>query len=168
MILGCISHYETNKQNLQFDFFFSSQGAMSSGGLATVWFMGKEEPRVLGREGCVNLGSPLSGIQPGRLLPPQMNVVQTLKESALVSAWHCPRYNLLKVHLCCSRVALWPLCSFRPLKASSLFLWLPPPRYCFWSLRDLNCVLWRSCIFGALWGNIQIFSFALKPMSDLG
>lgn len=66
-------------------FFFSPQGAMSSGGLATVWFMGKEEPRVLGREGCVNLGSPLSGIQPGSLWPPQMNVALSKHQKSWLS-----------------------------------------------------------------------------------
>lgn len=160
---------QTNKTFCSLNFFFSSRCNVIRGpGNCLIY--GQRRASCPWQRGMCKPGLPSVWDPAWKSLTSsdECGTVQTPKELAVVSAWHCPRYNLLKVHLCCSRVALWPLCSFCPLKASSLFLLLPPPRYCFWSLRDLNCVLWRSRIFGALWGNVQIFSFALKPMPDLG
>lgn len=55
--------------------------------------MGEKEPTVLGREGHVNLGSLLSGIQCGCVSltsSDEYGTTETLKPLAVISAWHCP------------------------------------------------------------------------------
>lgn len=121
MSFGCISHYETNKTFYSWIIFSSRCNVIRGPGNCLIY--GQRRASCPWQRGMCKPGLPSVWDPAWKSFTSsdECGTVHTLKELAVVSAWHCPRYNLLKVHLCCSRVALWPLCSFRPLKASSLF-----------------------------------------------
>lgn len=154
-----IFYYETNKTFCNLIFFFTPQAVMLSVDLAAVWFMGQEEPSVLGREGHVGL---LSVWDP---------------------AWTCFSYLLRRIQHCTNTetvgchfsLALSPPQSLQSLCVllqghSLITLFLPGcDGQVVFSDVLTSQPLFPSCgevaYLGVLWGNVQIFSFPLKPTS---